>query len=316
LKFVLKIKWFLLIIFVVHSFSGVADFEILKISRWNFSLGVSYAGIEKGLIMSSKLLSMLLITQIVRFSMLKEEFVKGISGLGFSSSTAQIIDDIIEIVNIETQNKKGGNGKGGGKNKSKNGDKAIDVLLKGKVGNIPNKMMERLSFSKDKFKDSSNANIGSSALAITLIRMVKIAPGLPLAPGHKNILVIPVFIHGISKSEKKFAGAQIGTISGVLHFSMGFGKFGPLGILEFTLLGFVIDLLLKLPIKNTNLVYLMTIGAIAGIVRIGTEILIAYILGISSAFFLLYLPYIISQISFGIASGFISRAIIKKNENE
>jgi hypothetical protein len=146
--------------------------------------------------------------------------------------------------------------------------------------------------------------------------MVKIAPGLPIAPGHKNILVFPLFINAILKSKKPFAGIQIGSISGILHFSMGFGKYGPLGILEFVIVGGMIDLMLKLPFKKTNLVYLMSIGAIAGITRIGIEILLAYILGISSAFFIIFLPYIISQISFGIASGFISRAILKTNNNE
>ena len=146
--------------------------------------------------------------------------------------------------------------------------------------------------------------------------MVKIAPGLPLAPGHKNILVIPVFIHGISKSRKKLAGLQIGSISGILHFSMGFGKYGPLGILQFSVLGLVIDLLLKLPIKKTNLIFLMLIGGIGGAVRVGSEILLSLLFGMPGAFYLLYLPYIISQVSFGIASGIISRALLKQTINE
>ena len=114
---------------------------------------------------------------------------------------------------------------------------------------------------------------------------------------------------------------QIGLISGILHFSMGFGKFGPLGILEFSIVGIVIDLLLKLPFKKTNLVYLMFIGGACGLTRITIEILLALILlpndaELSIAFILFYLPYIISQVSFGIASGFVSRALIKASQNE
>lgn len=325
LRFLYKVKWFVLLIFLVHAFTGSNDIEILRIKEWNFALYLSEEGILKGAIMACKLISMLLITQVVRFSMNKKDFVGGIAGLGMSRSSAEIIDEIMEVVNSEKKGNGGGgdgSGKGKGKkNKSKSEDegeqdKATDVLLKGRVGNIPKKLVKRLNFATDKFKDNPNATIASSALAITLIRMVKIAPGLPLAPGHKNILVIPVFIYGISKSEKKLAGLQIGSISGVLHFSMGFGKFGPLGIFEFGILGLIIDLLLRLPVKRTNLAFLMLIGAFGGLTRIMTEILLAYILGMSGAFYLIYLPYIISQISFGIASAFISRAILKTNINE
>ena len=335
LRFLWKVKWFVLLIFTVHSFTGPNDIPIIAIKEWNWVLALSYEGIYLGGVMACKLISMLMITQVVRFTMKSSDFVQGLTGLGLSASSAEIIDQIIDIVSVE-RNKNGGgkregkgggngkggggNGKGGGKgnenNQNEEEDKATDVLFKGKVGKIPKKLIARLNFATEKFNNNPNATIASSSLAITLIRMVKIAPGLPVAPGHKNILVIPLFIHAILKSKKPFAGVQIGSISGILHFSMGFGKYGPLGILEFVIVGGMIDLMLKLPFKKTNLVYLMSIGAIAGLTKVGIEILLAYILGISNAFFIIFLPVIISQISFGIASGFISRALLKTNINE
>jgi len=267
--------------------------------------------------MASKLISMLLITHVVRLTMSKKEFVSGMTSLGLNQSSAEIIDEILDIVASEKKTKGKGGGKGKGKNKQKGDENEVrsrDVLLKGKVGNIPKKLLNRIDFAKEQFSTNSNAVVASSALAVTLIRMVKIAPGLPLAPGHKNILVFPVIIHGISKSKKRFSGSQIGFISGVLHFTMGFGKYGPLGILQFAFLGFVIDLLLLLPIKRTNLLFLMFVGAMGGFVRISTEIILAYVLGMPNMFYLLYLPYMISQISFGVASGFITKSIIKPKQ--
>lgn len=318
LKFLLKVKWFILIIFLFHALSGPNDIELFKLKKW--TLALSYSGILQGSIMASKLIGMLIITQVVRLSMKKKDFVDGMTKIGMSSSSAEIIDEIMVIVAQEKGAKKGGgNGKGKNKNKEKeskeqNEVRSRDVLFKGKVGNIPKKLMKRLDFAKDHFSNNPNAIIASASLSVTLIRMVKIAPGLPLAPGHKNILVFPVLIHGILKSEKKLAGAQIGFISGVLHFSMGFGKYGPLGILQFALLGWVIDLLLLIPIKKTNLLFLMFVGGIGGVVRISTEIVLAYILGMPNIFYLIYLPYIISQVSFGVASGFITKSIIKQKD--
>ena len=323
-------------IFLIHAFSGEDDIVLWNFESWDWALALSFDGMLKGGVMASKLVAMLTITQVVRFSMTSQEFVSGLRGVGLSVSSAEIIDQIIGVVTTEQKSKGGGRGDGSGggrknksdkkNNKSSAGDteiKAVDVLTKGKVGNIPKKLVKRLQFAADRFKGSSNASVAASALAITLIRMVKIAPGLPLAPGHKSVLVFPVFIYGILKSDKKFAGLQIGSIAGILHFSMGFGKFGPLGILEFSIVGLVIDLMLRLPFKKTNLFFLMLIGGICGLVRISIEILLAYSLlpqgensELSIAFILLYLPYIISQVSFGIASGFVSRALLKAESHE
>lgn len=313
LSFLWKIKWFVLIIIVFHAFPGDADIELFKIKNW--VVGLNYTGLLKGAVMSGKLIAMLCTTQVVRLSMQKRDFIEGMQSLGLGYSTAEIINEILDVVQSEKpKSKKHGGGKGNGQ-KEKSSVKAIDVLFKGKVGNLPQKITDKLNFAAGHFENNPNANIASSALAITLIRMVKIAPGLPLAPGHKNILVFPILIHGLMKSDKPFAGTQIGAITGVLHFLMGFGnKYGPLGILEFVILGFLMDLLFKLPFKKDGLFFLMLVGGLGGATRISIEIILAQLFDMPKEFFILYLPYIISQISFGIASGFLSRALLAKNK--
>ena len=340
LRFLLRIKWFVLIIFLGNAFVGENDLVLLNIEKWGWTLAMSYDGIVTGGMMCGRLISMIMITQIVRFSMPREAFIKGLSGLGLSKSSAEIIDTIMDIVGSENASAEmsQGNGKGGGNGGGKGGgngknnsdtakeseqqDQAIWVVLKGRVGNIPKKLITRLEFASSKFVNNPNATIGSAALAVTLIRMVKIAPGLPIAPGHKNILSFPVFIYGIDKTKKPFAGVQIGLISGILHFSMGFGKYGALSILEFIIVGLVIDLMFKLPIKKTNLIFLMLIGALAGAAKVSFEVLMLYLFLPKdeelSAFLLILscLPLIIMQLLFGIGSGFISKAILKNNNNE
>jgi hypothetical protein len=245
-------------------------------------------------------------------------------------ATAEIIDQIMTIVAEEDKEKGMGKGSGGGpgkgqgkgqgkgegnKNDSESEEvKAKDVLFKGKVGNIPKKLAQRISYARERFAGNPDAAMASAALSVTLIRMVKIAPGIPWASGHKNIVLIPVFVFGITRSGKKFAGTTIGLISGILNFGMGFGKYGPIGILQFAVLGFFMDLLLLLPVKKTNLIYLALVGIIGGFVRASTDILLALMLDASELVYLVYLPAIISQVAFGGASAFISRAVLKQIE--
>jgi hypothetical protein len=320
LKFLWKVKWFIVIIFLFQALSFSGEIPLLKIKKWVLTL--SYDGLYEGAIMACKLISMLLITQVVRLSMKKEEFVVGMTKLGLSKSNASIIDQIMSIVVEQKDQKKtkSGSGSGGGKGKGKgrqqeNDESDVqskDVLLKGKVGNLPSRILDKINFAKDKFANDPNAIVASSALSVTLIRMVKIAPGFPLAPGHKNLLLMPVMIHGIMKADKRFAGTQIGFISGILHFSMGFGKYGPLGIIQFALMGFILDLLFKLPINTSRIWFLMFAGGIGGFIRISSELLLALVLGVPNSFFLIYLPYVISQVAFGAASGLVTKSLIKQ----
>jgi len=352
-KFLYKVRWFIILIFLFESFIGPNDFDLIKLKKWTLSL--SYDGLLNASIMASKLIAMLMITQVVRLTMKGKEFVQGMTKLGLGESSAEIIDQILVILSEEkdakstmAQPNKQGSGQGGGQGKGRGGGqgggqgrgnnfetkedltssmnrvteevkeegevRSKDVLFRGRIGNIPKRLLDRINFAKGKFANNPNAVIASASLSVTLIRMVKIAPGLPLAPGHKNILFIPVFIHGIMKSEQRWAGTQIGFISGILHFTMGFGKYGPLGILEFMTIGWVYDLLLRLPFEKNRLWYLMLLGGIGGLVRISTEMLIAFVLGVPDAFFLIFLPYVISQIAFGIASGFITKSIINTTD--
>lgn len=313
-KFLIKVKWFLLLILVFNAFTGSPDFKLLKIGGW--VLSISFDGVLEGFLMALKVVAMLLITQVIRLSMKGKEFFNGIRALGLDTNTSKSIDAIFDILENDHKTKKNKH-KNKRKEKKEEGEiQSKDILFKRKLGNIPKKLLKKIEYSQQQFGKDSVAQIASSALAITLIRMVKIAPGLPLAPGHKNVVLFPVFIHGIIHSNVKNAGGKIGFISGIMHFSMGFGKYGPLSILEFTLLGWVFDLLLKIPVKKTNIWFLVLIGGIGGCVRIITEISLAFFLGVPGAFYIIYLPYVISQIAFGSASGLVSRAILKTKNYE
>lgn len=324
LKFLWRVRWFVLLIFLFEAFSGPNDIPLFPV--WKWQLALSYAGMLSGGIMILKLFSMLTITQMIRKTMTEKEFVSGMTALGMSASTAHIIDQITTIVAEEERPmKKGkGDGSGGGKGKGNNAHKeqeeeptdvkARDVLFRARVGNIPKKIAQRIASAKARFEGNPDATLASAALSVTLIRMVKIAPGIPWASGHKNIVLMPVFVYGITRSGKKFAGTTIGLISGILNFGMGFGKYGPVGILQFAVLGVVMDLLLMLPFNKTNLIFLTLIGIIGGFIRASTDILLALMLDASDLIYLLYLPAIISQVAFGAASAFISRAVLKQIE--
>ncbi|MDG1477500.1 MAG: energy-coupling factor transporter transmembrane component T, partial [Vicingaceae bacterium] len=304
LKPLKRIRTFLLVlVFFYTFFHGSTDFVLLAIKKWKF--GISYSGFYAGLFMASKLLTMLLATFVVRFTTSSQEFMTGLKSLGLSNDFSLIIDGILKTV--ESQPKK--------KNKSDNkkgGSISVKSVLKGNFSEITDLINSKLEEARANFANNDIAIISAFSLIVTLIRFMKITPGFPIAPGHKNALIIPFFILASRLTNKKFAGTSIGFLSGVIHFMSGFGKYGPLGILQFALLGFVVDLFMLLFKKSNSIVLFCIIGLVGGFTRVSAEIGLAWLLRMPVEYYLFYLPYVTSQCLFGAASGIVTKYLIKK----
>jgi len=304
LKPLKRIQTFLLVlIFFYTFFHGEIDFILISIKKWKF--GVSYSGFYAGLFMASKLLTMLLATFVVRFTTSSQEFMTGLKSLGLSNDFSLIIDGILKT--IETQPKK--------KNKDSNKKgKGISIksVLKGNFSEIVDLINSKLDEARANFANNDIAIISAFSLIVTLIRFMKITPGFPIAPGHKNVLIIPFFILASKLTNKKFAGTSIGFLSGIIHFMSGFGKYGPLGILQFALLGLVVDLFMLLFKKSNSIVIYSIIGLVAGFTRVSSEIGLAWLLRMPVEYYLFYLPYVTSQCLFGMASGAVTKYLVGK----
>ena len=304
LKPLKRVRTFLLVlIFFYAFFHGKNDFILLSIKKLNF--GISYDGFYAGLFMSSKLLTMLLATFVVRFTTTSQQFMNGLKSLGLSNDFSLIIDGI--LATIESQPKK--------KNKKKKGNEkgiSIKSVLKGNFTPITDLINSKLDEARAKFANNDVAIISAFSLIVTLIRFMKITPGFPIAPGHKNVLIIPFFILASRLTDKKFAGTSIGFLSGIIHFMSGFGKYGPLGIVQFALLGLVIDLFMLLFKRSNSVVLFCLIGLVAGFTRVSAEIGLAWLLRMPVEYYLFYLPYVTSQCLFGLASGVVTKYLITK----
>ncbi len=297
----------LALVFFYAFFSGTSDFVLFSIKKWNVEVALSSVGVYTGLFMVAKLVTMLLATFVVRFSTAPQQFMLGLQGLGLSKDFAAILDNILESVEKDGSKKKG-------KKKGKEGKDSINIksVIKGNFSGIPELINQRLATAREKFTNSDVAIIAAFSMVVTFIRFMKIAPGFPIAPGHKNVLLIPFFILGARLTKRRFTGTAIGFLSGIIHFAAGFGKYGPLGILQFMLMGLVIDLLMLL-FKRSNSVFIFgLIGGVAGLTRVSAEISLAVLLGMPVEYYLVYSPYILSQCIFGVLSAIVTKYLIHK----
>lgn len=346
-----KIRGFALaLLFFFGFFSGLGnDFVLFRLFGWDCSLSLN--GLLEGGHMVGKLLTMLMATFVVRLTTTPQQFVTGLTALKMPKDFARILDAILTYVEADDtpdqgkmqtggggQGMGGGGGKGrgmgggrggqgggqgrrngGGKNRAQSGGKkhkkqadfTVRQIVKGDFSIIAKMINKYLAEARQKFADNDIAVIAGVSLMITIIRFMKIAPGFPIAPGHKNVLIIPLFILATRLVHKHgFTATSIGFLSGIIHFVSGFGKYGPLGILQFVVLGFVIDVLVHLTRRSNALFVLGFIGMMAGLTRVFSEILLAYLLGMPVEYYLFYMPYILAQSLFGIASAPISKYLL------
>jgi hypothetical protein len=320
-----RIRRFAFIILLAFSFF-YGDSTISLLSLGNWSLGISQSGFLTGMLMIAKLLIMLLAAQIVCFCTPASEMILGMQRLGMSRDSAEVMSALMNLVSGSERRPGTGGGGGGGNGEGRQGNRQnghgaregriyLKTILTGDLTGVYDRIDAQREKISAQFSNSDMANIASSSALIVLVRFIKIAPGLPIAPGHKNVLIVPFFIAGSQHSKTNLSGAKIGFFSGVIHFLSGFGKYGPLGILQFVLLGAVIDAMLFLLRRPSSLLISGLIGLIAGLFRVISEIFIAWILNVPLEFYLFYLPFIVSHCLFGALSAPVTKQLLTRFSN-
>jgi hypothetical protein len=154
------------------------------------------------------------------------------------------------------------------------------------------------------------------ALCLTVmgLKVLQVLPGIPFASGHKNLLIIPLFLFVAQGTTMRFGGFAAGTAVGIVSFLMGYGKFGVLEIAHFALPGLLADLVtpwLRATGRAARLAQYALAGAILGLGRFAANFLAIVLAGAPDVAFLLFAPLLVSQVAFGALSCFVSVLLIK-----
>jgi len=256
--------------------------------------------------MVTKLFTMLGASFVMRLSTSSENFVLGLKSIGLSRDTAHILDGILEMAMSKRQHKKQE-----GQKESKAG-LTLKSILRGDISSIVDQLNQHLTDSRKRFPNADVATIAAFSTIVTLIRFVKITPGLPLAPGHKNVLIVPFFILANQSTRKPWAATSIGFISGTANFMAGFGKYGPFGILQFMVPGLIVDLLMIPFRKSRSILIYGLVGILVGASRVTAELTLAALLDMPIEFYIVYLPFLASQCIFGMLSAPVTKYLAGK----
>ncbi|MCP3916784.1 MAG: hypothetical protein GY711_14605 [bacterium] len=305
--------------FFPTSKSGAED-------RWVpllFAAEVNLTGLGLALTMALRVTALLLASSWVQRSGEPGDFVKGLRTLRLPRSLAFSIDATLSMLTAS-----GGGGGGGRRRKKQAGGKVIDFaeirrgdlsfvrkLLRGSIDRATDRVSgEHKDLSATLARDL--AIVSGIALAAMGLKALQVMPGLPVAPGHKNVLLLPFFLFAARNTHSRFGGLWVGTTIGLISFFSGHGKYGILELLHYIVPGLLADLMA--PVLHGRggwrLLQLMVMGAIMGAGRFAANFAIILLTGGKFELFLVYSPMLVSQVVFGVLSGFVSLVLVGQDD--
>src|SRR5260370_26771860 len=150
------------------------------------------------------------------------------------------------------------------------------------------------------------------ALCMASVKVLKLLPGLPFAPGHKALLLFPLYVLASRLTHSRWGGTAARSIIGVIGFLQRDGRFGVLDILSHVAPGLVIDLaeplVRRLPAWALGYCFLGTAAAAA---RITTELVLVLLLGARAEVYLFPAAVLVPNLVAGFLSGFVTIFVLR-----
>lgn len=329
-----KLKWFFLIICLSYLLLPAADQAgAYPLKLYWFTLNLYPEGLITAVQMLTRICLMLMVSLWVRLSSSQADFVGALKKLKIPEIIAVVIDLSINMLTTEKiikhQGSGSGKGSGGGKDSRKQKPKkalSYQELKSNKSGFIDRLITTNFNQSHDLIsknypsmsveKRTDMIIILSTVAAIMSLKMFQMLPGLPIAPGHKNLIIIPLIMLASLSTKIRYGGLAAGFATGMVSFFMGFGKFGIFEVLHFALPGLVADWLAPAVKQATGKMLalkLMLIGGLIGVTRFAANFAILILAGSPKLAWVVFIPMLTSQVIFGALSSFICMVVLSKH---
>ena len=289
-------------------------------------------GLWTGLALSLRVLIIVVASTLVRLAAPPGAFADAIRAFGLPRTAALAVDGVFELIGTNGPGGGGGQGKGRGKGRGKQKGSGGGQGRAGRTASDASAGLtwsdfrqRRLDALLDILRDSLEraqrwiaqrapdlpdsavrdaSLVLMTALAIMSVRFLQILPGLPIAPGHKNLLIVPLYLFVAVSTRSRFGATQCGLAIGLLSFLFGQGRFGVFEVLQWLLPGLAADLLAPVLGRLRGALRwpaFALAGLILGALRFSAGLLMIVLAGGHPGLFAIYFPFLLSQAAFATA---------------
>lgn len=335
---VTKLWGFALFIAISYGFfAGDPDFD-----RWVAlpavlgGISINAGGLEEGAAMFLRVLAVILASQIARAGDARA-VAAGLRKLGVPEVVSASIDTVLALLGGGGGGGSGGGGGGGGRHRrGEDGDAeatpekgrfwaSVRRMAKGDVAPIFERL-ERQIARAERHAESARGDaaergrardvavIAGISLTMLGIKALKILPSIPFAPGHKLVLLTPLYIAASRMTKSRFGATLTGATMGTVAFLLGDGKYGIFEILKHIAPGLVADLFVPILCRRDKrpggLVWSLFGGLIA-VARFATIFAVVFLVQAPAVAWAILIPGLTVHVTFGIASGYVTYHIVR-----
>lgn len=317
-RLLLRAAWKLwgFVAFVSVSYALTA--EDPSVDRWLTVYGhlrINLGGLAVGALMIVRVYTIVLASRIARAGD-ERAIATGLRGLGLPEPIATAIDAVLALIGGGGGG--GGRGTGGGRNrKAANGEgflANVKRLARGDVQPIIDRIERQIDRAQSHLGDSSSQDIAvvvGIALTMLGIKALKVLPSVPFAPGHKLVILTPLYIVAALKTRTRAGATLTGTVMGTVAFLLGDGRYGIFEIAKHIAPGIVCDLLVPLTKRSRSRLVWCVVGGLMGVGRFATIFVVTLLVQAPSVAWAFLVPGLVVHTSFGILSGLVSAPLIR-----
>jgi hypothetical protein len=175
---------------------------------------------------------------------------------------------------------------------------------------------ERSRKPPDRRRTKDVAVIAGLALTMLGIKALKVLPSIPFAPGHKLVLLTPLYVVATLRTRTRVGATLTGLVMGTVAFLLGDGRYGIFEILKHIAPGLICDLFVPMTLRlygarPPGSVAWSILGGLMGLGRFATIFTVTLAVSPPAVAWAFLVPGLIVHTTFGVLSGLVSSPLIR-----
>ncbi len=329
-----KLFVFLAVIQVAYSLvtNDPATDEWIELSLLGLGVDINLGGALMGATMVLRVIAVVLASHVARAGDARA-LAHGLRGLGVPKKAALAIDAVLVLLGDSPnlgrgggRGRGGGGGGGGGGGRGNGGGPetsfrdSLRRLARGDVSIIADSLRRNVARAEehaaaaggDREMARDVAIIAGIALTMIGIKMLKLLPGIPFAPGHKGVILIPLYITAGFMTRSRTGSTLTGLTMGTVAFLLGDGRYGVFEIAKHVAPGIVVDLFGPLVQRKTRGPLAWSLfGLVIALGRYATVTVIAFAVQAPAVVYAVLIPGLIVHAIFGVLSGLVTAPLVR-----
>lgn len=152
------------------------------------------------------------------------------------------------------------------------------------------------------------------SLTMLGIKALKLLPNVPFAPGHKLVLLTPLYVVASLKTRTRLGATLTGIVMGSVAFLLGDGRYGVFEILKHVAPGILCDLVVPLVVaggRRPGAIAWSIVGGVMGVARFATIFTVTLTVQAPAVAWAFLVPGLVIHTTFGVLSGLVSSPLIR-----